>query len=72
MRKKNFHSQLFNRTINKTDKDYKSFVIAELLYRIYDLDFRDCSCMDCVLLKTKYSDYLKKTLDWKKSKPIIE
>lgn len=47
MRKKQFYSRLFARNIEKSDKDYEAFVKAELLFRIKELETKNCSCMAC-------------------------
>jgi len=60
MLKKRFYSQLFQRYIEKTDKDFRSYVIAELLFRIDALETANCDCMKCTFDLKKYKDYYKK------------
>jgi|GEM_PF-2114995 len=47
MRKKKFYSRLFARNIEKSEKDYVAFVKAELLFRIKELETKNCSCFAC-------------------------
>ncbi|MBZ0183305.1 MAG: hypothetical protein K8F60_12685 [Melioribacteraceae bacterium] len=61
MNKEVFHSRLFDRTISKKDKDFNSFLIAELLFRIQQLQNADCDCMDCCKELNKYIKYYEKT-----------
>jgi hypothetical protein len=43
--KKRFYSELFQTYIEPTEKNFSSFVIAELLFRIYNLESNKCDCM---------------------------
>jgi len=58
MKKKAFYSQLFRRDISVNDKDYWSVVYAETLYRIKELEVKNCSCMDCNQDLDKLNNYL--------------
>ena len=60
MGKSYFYSRLFGRKIEKTEKDYESFVTAELLFRIQTLKAKDCSCMDCKAELKRCIDYYEK------------
>ena len=60
MIKKSFYSQLFQRYIEKTNKDYSAIVKAELLFRIDKLQSENCSCFQCQSDLKKYQDYYKK------------
>jgi hypothetical protein len=56
---KKFHSQLFKREILPDEKDFISFVKAELLFRIYKIDEGGCSCMKCGDDLRKFKDYFQ-------------
>jgi len=60
MFRKKFKSYLFNRDINPDEKDFIPIVKAELLYRIFDLDEKKCSCMGCTQNREKYYNFLQK------------
>ena len=62
MIKKVFYSQLFQRNIAKTEKDYSAIVKAELLYRIQQLQSENCSCFQCQSDLEKYQDYYNKII----------
>ena len=62
MVKRKFKSYLFGRDINPNEQDYTAIVKAELLYRIFDLDEKKCSCMGCTQNRKKYNDFLQKIL----------
>lgn len=57
MLKRIFHSQLFKRYIRPEEKEFTSFVKAELLYRIDMLNKEKCDCFDCTNDLKKYVDY---------------
>ena len=56
---KKFYSELFGRYIQPDEKDFISFVKAELLYRIDKLKEEDCSCMKCGDDLRKFKDYFQ-------------
>ena len=60
MIKKAFNSELFKRSIKPDEKDFISFVKAELLYRIDYLKYENCSCSICNNQLKEYSDYYDK------------
>ena len=62
MFRRKFKSYLFGRDINPDEKDFIGFVKAELLYRIFDLDEKKCSCMGCTENREKYCNFLQKIL----------
>ena len=66
MIKKVFYSELFGRNIEKTERDYISFVKAELLFRIDRLKKENCSCFQCQDNLDKYLDYYNKISETKK------
>lgn len=55
--KKRFYSRLFARYIEKSENDYEAFVKAELLFRIKDLETKNCSCMVCKNELEELKDY---------------
>jgi hypothetical protein len=59
MRKKSFHSLLFRKTIEPGDKDYWQKYYAEALYRLRDLEERNCSCLKCRQDREKLEDFVK-------------
>jgi hypothetical protein len=63
MTRRKFRSYLFGRDINPDEKDFTAIVKAELLYRIFDLDEKDCSCMGCSQNRERYYNYLQKILE---------
>ena len=62
MFRRKFKSYLFRRDINPDEKDFIAIVKAELLYRIFDLDEKKCSCMGCTENREKYYNFLQKIL----------
>jgi len=60
MRKKRFYSKLFNRYIETDEFDYDSKVYGELLYRIKELEEKDCPCPGCKSELDKYYTTLYK------------
>ncbi len=60
MRKKRFHSRLFARYIEISENDYEAIVKAELLFRIKDLETKNCSCMACRDELKVLKDYYQK------------
>jgi hypothetical protein len=60
MRKKKFHSRLFARNIEKSEKDYEAIVKAELLFRIKDFETKNRSCMACRDELQELKDYYQK------------
>jgi len=62
MTRRKFKSYLFHRDINPKEKDFFALVKAELLYRIFDLDEKNCSCMGCTQNIEKYYAFLQKIL----------
>ena len=69
MSKNKFYSRLFQKYILKGDKDFKSYLIAELLYRIDELEFLNCSCIGHQMELDKYKKYYEKIMDRKEVKP---
>lgn len=67
MRKKKFYSRLFGRNIEKSEKDYEAFVKAELLFRVKDLETKNCSCMACRDELEELKDYYQKLTPSEKS-----
>jgi hypothetical protein len=63
MIKRKFKSYLFHRDINPDEKDFIAIVKAELLYRIFDLDEKNCSCMGCIQNRERYYNYLQNILE---------
>ncbi len=63
MAKKGFYSQLFKRFINKNESDYTAIVKAELLFRIRELEKKNCSCFQCQSDLEKFENYLEKMND---------
>ena len=59
MFKRKFYSQLFGRYILPDEKDFISFVKAELLYRIDRIEEEDCSCMKCGEDLIKFKNYFQ-------------
>lgn len=62
MKKKDFHSQLFKRQIQITNPDYWSIVKAETLFRIKELEIKNCSCFKCKQDLEKLNKFLTKLL----------
>jgi hypothetical protein len=62
MNKKTFHSQLFKRQVEVTEQDYWPIVKAETLFRIKDLEIRNCSCFKCKQDLEKLNEFLAKLL----------
>ncbi len=60
MKKKSFHSNLFNKTINQDSIDYNPIVKAELLFRIKELERENCSCFECTDNLEKFRKYYDK------------
>ena len=63
MIKKGFYSVLFKRFINKDEKDYAAIVKAELLFRIRELEQKNCTCFQCQTDLEKFENYYKKMID---------
>jgi hypothetical protein len=59
MRKKKFYSNLFNKYIEPNDPFFKQMVIAELLFRINQLEESKCDCMNCNAELKKYKEFLE-------------
>jgi hypothetical protein len=57
---KEFHSQLFKRTINPNEKDFRAIVKAELLFRIENMKGDACTCTECTANLKKYKEYYQK------------
>ena len=62
MEKKAFQSQLFRRQINIYETDYWPIVHAETLYRIKDLEIKQCSCFKCCQDLDRLNEYLKRLM----------
>lgn len=60
--KNKFHSELFTRDITNKEKDFDKLVIAELLYRIYQIEKLNCYCFEHNKELEKYKSDLKKRL----------
>ena len=54
---------LFKRDINPNEKDFIAIVKVKLLYWIFDLDEKNCSCMGRSKNRKMYYNYLKKILE---------
>jgi len=67
MLKRKFYSQLFTREILPDEKDFISFVKAELLFRIDKMKEEDCSCMKCKDDLKKFKDYFLKLKETEKA-----
>lgn len=67
MKKKDFHSQLFKRQIHVLDPDYWPIVRAETLFRINDLEIRNCSCFKCKQDLENLKDFWEKLTKMEKS-----
>ncbi len=63
MKQKQFKSLLFKRIIDPVEKDYSAIVKAELLFRIFELDEKKCTCIGCTENREKFYDYLKKIVE---------
>jgi hypothetical protein len=70
MKKKRYHSQLFRRIIEKNENDYEAKVIAELLYRIREMEREKCSCMKCNEMLDVYRKYYEKLVTPRKNSEI--
>ena len=62
MATKPFHSILFEKYIQPNDPEWRAKAEAELLYRIFDLFERACTCFDCKDMRKDYYERLKKML----------
>jgi hypothetical protein len=62
MKAKVFKSLLFNRNIDPKEKDYWSFVVAEILYRLEDKNVKECCCIEHTAQRNKLKDALEKTM----------
>jgi hypothetical protein len=60
MNKKPFHSQLFRRKIEVSEPDYWAIVHGETIFRIYDLEFRKCTCFKCTTDLDNYKKFLER------------
>ena len=60
MNKKDFNSALFRQKILKTDPEYEAIVYVETIYRIRDLEEKNCSCMTCQNELAKYREFFNK------------
>ena len=60
MYKKDFHSQLFGKKIEKADPEYDAIVYAETIFRIRALEEKHCYCMTCQNELSKYRAFLVK------------
>jgi hypothetical protein len=60
--KNKFTSILFAREITNKEKDFDSFVIAELLFRLYRSQEANCNCTSHQLEIDKYEKELEKRL----------
>ena len=58
MEAKTFHSRLFKRKINPDNPDYWTFLYADLLFRIRELDDRNCFCHYCNADKAKFNSII--------------
>ena len=67
MARKQFYSQLFKKTIEADDKEYKVKVLAEALYRLKEYEVRNCSCMICQSTKQKLKEYIEGKFNFKSS-----
>ena len=56
---KKFYSELFGRYILPDEKDFNSFVKAELLFRIDKMKDENCSCMKCMNDLKKFIAYFQ-------------
>lgn len=66
MAKKSFHSTLFRKEIKDSKPEYWPFVIAETLYRIKDMEIRNCSCFKCREDIERLKEYADKNMDHKR------
>ena len=60
MKKKNFRSQLFRNEIIESDPEYWIKVYAELLFRIDELEEKNCNCFKCQSDLDNYKVYFEK------------
>lgn len=60
MIKRRFYSKLFSRYIETDEFDFNAKVYGELLYRIKDLEDKDCPCPYCKAELDKYYSSLYK------------
>lgn len=72
MIKKRFYSQLFERYIDKNENDYNAIVKAELLYRIRELEKKNCTCFQCQTDLEKYQNYYEKLINFNKKLQLNE
>ena len=66
MAKKSFHSTLFSQEIKDSNPDYWPYVIAETLYRIKDMEIRNCSCFKCKEDLERLKEYAEKIMAHKR------
>lgn len=57
---KRFYSRLFQRYVEPTNKFYWKIVHAEILFRIDDLEKRNCSCITFRSELERYKEYFGK------------
>lgn len=62
MKKNEFYSNLFGRAIKKSEPEYDKFIIAELLYRLHQIEQSNCNCTSHMQEKDKYEKELSKRL----------
>ena len=60
--KKLFHSTLFRKEIKDSNPDYWPYIIAETLYRIKDMEIRNCSCFKCKEDLERLKEYADKIM----------
>jgi hypothetical protein len=63
MKKRDFYSTLFGRKIFSNENDFDSIAIAEVLYRINELEEKHCNCLQC---QTDLGKFRKSLLIMKK------
>ena len=63
MQKKRFYSQLFGKIIEPSDKEFWNKYYAEALYRLYDLEDKNCGCMQCQDERIKLEEFIKNKRD---------
>ena len=59
MKKRQFESELFLRTIKPDEEDFWLYVIAECLFRLNDKNVKNCECQ----IHTEQRERLKTALD---------
>ena len=62
MSSKPFYSKLFGKDILPNDPEWRAKAEAELLFRLFDMDERACTCFECKRIREEFYEKAKQML----------